>query len=84
VRQVLVLFLVEATLLATTGALLGLLLAAVTIAGLGLAYPSFPVAAPLWSPPAAVAVALGTGLAFGALPARRAARLDPVQALTGR
>jgi len=83
-RQVLSLFLVEATLLATAGALLGLLLATATIAGLGLAYPSFPVAAPLWSPPAAVAVAFVTGLAFGALPARRAARLDPVQALTGR
>jgi putative ABC transport system permease protein len=38
----------------------------------------------LWAPIAAVSVALGTGLLFGVLPARRAARLDPVVALARR
>jgi len=34
--------------------------------------------------PAAVAVSVSVGIVFGALPARRAARLDPVAALAGR
>jgi putative ABC transport system permease protein len=33
---------------------------------------------------AGLATALGTGLLFGVLPARRAARLDPVAALAKR
>jgi putative ABC transport system permease protein len=33
---------------------------------------------------AALATALGTGVLFGVLPARRAARLDAVQALSKR
>jgi putative ABC transport system permease protein len=40
--------------------------------------------APLWAPLAAVGVALASGLIFGVLPARRAARLDPVAALSRR
>ena len=47
-------------------------------------YPAFPLAAPLWAIIAAVGVAVGTGVLFALLPARRAARLDPVQALVGR
>ena len=39
---------------------------------------------PLWAVLAALATALGTGLVFGALPARRAAALDPVHALARR
>jgi putative ABC transport system permease protein len=36
----------------------------------------------LWAVLAAIATAIGAGLLFGALPARRAARLDPVRALS--
>ena len=59
------------------------------IAGAGIlvlhaVFSTFPIAAPLWAPLAAVTVAVATGLLFGVLPARRAARLDPVRALTGR
>jgi putative ABC transport system permease protein len=39
---------------------------------------------PLWAPLAAIGVALIAGMVFGLLPAVRAARLDPVAALSDR
>jgi putative ABC transport system permease protein len=45
---------------------------------------AFKLVAPAWAPLAAAGVSLGAGLLFGILPARRAARLDPVAALAGR
>ena len=49
--------------------------------GLRSAFPVFPAYSPAWAVMAALATALGTGLVFGLLPAQRAARLDPVDAL---
>jgi len=78
------LFLLEAVMLSLTGASLGV------IAGYGIAtlvalrYPDFPVAVPWWGALSAVITALAFGLFFGVWPARRAALLDPVQALSGR
>ena len=83
-RQVLRIFLVESILLAGAGAAVGILIAAIAIFAARQLFPVFPIAAPLWAPLAAVAVAIVTGLVFGVLPARRAARLDPVRALSGR
>ena len=82
--QVLRVFLIESVLLAAGGALLGMLLARLGMWMLRQLFPAFPLAAPLWAPFAAVGVAVLTGLVFGVLPARRAARMDPVRALMGR
>ncbi len=83
-RQVLHLFLAEAAILSIVGAALGLILAFFGTWALARAFPSFPIKIPLWALGAATGVSLLTGLVFGALPARRAARLDPVQALSRR
>jgi putative ABC transport system permease protein len=79
--QLLWLYLTEAALLSTAGGVLGLL------TGMGLAQliraflPALPVHTPLEYVLLALAVSLAVGLASGILPARRAAALDPVQAL---
>ena len=82
--QVLRLFLAESAVLSLIGAAIGLILAFFGTWALARAYPSFPITISLWSLFAAIGVALLTGLVFGILPARRAAKLDPVQALSRR
>lgn len=82
--QIVRVFLIEAAIISTAGGVLGL------AAGIGAGrllhhiYPDFPVEAPLWAVTAALAVSISVGLLFGSLPARRAARLDPVEALMRR
>jgi putative ABC transport system permease protein len=79
--QVAALFLVEASAIALLGGAAG-----VTI-GLGLAallrwfVPGLPVETPLSFVVLALGVSLATGLLSGVLPARRAAQLDPIEAL---
>ncbi len=82
--RIMLLFLAESALLSLAGAAAGLVLAAAGVWLLGRLFPDFPLTAPLWSLAAAVGVSLVTGLVFGALPARRAARLDPVESLSRR
>ncbi|MCX8085669.1 MAG: ABC transporter permease [Rhodocyclaceae bacterium] len=74
-------FLAEAALLSATGALAGYLLGELGAWGLRSALPALPAFPPAWAVAAAFLTALATGLLFGVLPARRAARLDPVAAL---
>ncbi len=75
------LFLVEAALLSLLGSLLGLLVGKGLTLALAQYAPQVPFGSPWWADLSALAVALVTGLLFGAMPARRAARLDPVMAL---
>ncbi len=83
-RQIVTLFLCEAAMLSLAGACLGLLIGEGCSWLIGYFFPAITMGAPLWAVAAAVAVALITGLLFGAMPARRAARLDPVLALAHR
>jgi putative ABC transport system permease protein len=79
--QVHVLFLTEAAALSTAGGAIGVL-GGMGIAGLlRLAVPGLPVSTPPLFVALAVGVSLVTGLLSGLLPARRAAALDPIEAL---
>ncbi len=83
-RQILILFLTESAMLSMFGACIGLILGELGIWVIRLIYPDFPMSAPLWAIFSAMSVAILSGLIFGVLPARRAANLDPVQALSRR
>jgi len=82
--QLIRLFLMEAAMLSVAGAFAGLLLGKVILLSLQYIYPDFPLYLPLWAVAAALAVALLTALIFGVLPARQAAKMDPVAALSKR
>jgi putative ABC transport system permease protein len=83
-RQVLTVFLTEAALLSTTGGLLGLATGWAAVRILVGVFPALPASPPAWAVAAALGLSIGVGVLFGLLPARRAARLDPVAALAGR
>lgn len=80
-RQVELVFLTEAAFLAMLGGLLGIGLGLGLCALIRAAVPGLPVHTPPIFLFAAIAVSFLTGMASGVMPARRAARLDPVEAL---
>jgi len=77
-------FLTEAAMLSLVGAVIGVALGESGAAMLRHLYPTFPAYPPSWAILAGVGTALATGLVFGVMPARKAAQLDPVQALSKR
>jgi len=79
--QVLSLFLGEATVLAAVGGLAGLVLGAGGAQLLHVLVPALPVHTPWTYVALAEGIAIIIGLLAGVLPARRAAQLDPVEAL---
>jgi putative ABC transport system permease protein len=77
-------FIAEAALLSLAGGLVGLVLGLVGVWVLVTMYPALPARPPLWAVSSALGLAVAIGVLFGILPARRAARLDPVTALGRR
>jgi putative ABC transport system permease protein len=79
-REILWQFLLEAVFLTSAGGILGILLGA----GIGLSVhwlTGFPVSLPWWSFAIGLGFSSSVGLFFGMVPAIRAARLDPIEAL---
>ncbi len=78
--DILIQFLIEATFLTLMGGLLGVALSVGMIQVVGAA-TTLPINVPFWAVGFALAVSCTVGLLFGIVPARRAAKLDPVAAL---
>ena len=74
-------FLFEAMTLTFLGGVLGVLLAVAVSQIIILIFPSLPASIPLWAVITGLVVSAGIGLIFGVWPARKAARLDPIEAL---
>ena len=80
--QILLQFLIEAATLSLLGGIVGLLAGIGIGATAGSSIPDFPgVTVPLWAIALATGFSALVGLVFGILPALRAARLSPIEAL---
>ena len=71
-------FLIEAATLTGIGGVLGIAIGAGLALLISLVVPTY---IPLWAPIVGFIVSVGIGLVFGLLPAWKAARLDPIEAL---
>jgi putative ABC transport system permease protein len=83
-RQIQMAFFTEAALLALGGAALGVAAGELGRSIVSQIYPAIPFEAPWWALVAAPVTAIVTAILFTVAPARRAAMLDPVQALSRR
>lgn len=80
-QQILMLFLGEAILLSAAGGLAGLVIGMGVAQALHAVLPVLPVQIPVFFAVLAEATAILIGLAAGVMPARRAAMMDPIEAL---
>jgi putative ABC transport system permease protein len=79
-REILWQFLVEAVFLTSVGGLIGIVLG--SSIGLAIHWLSgFPVSLPWWSFAIGIGFSAGVGVFFGMVPAFKASRLDPIEAL---
>jgi putative ABC transport system permease protein len=78
--EVLLQFLAEAAVVTSIGGILGIIIGAGVAGGVHLA-TGFPVSLPWWSFALGIGFSAGVGIFFGMVPAVRASRLDPIEAL---
>ncbi|NPU92585.1 MAG: FtsX-like permease family protein [Gammaproteobacteria bacterium] len=83
-RDVLQIFLTEATLMAVLGALLGVILSETALFIGRVIFPDIGFHTPPWAMVMSVVIAIVTSVLFAWGPSRRAARMEPVNALQGR
>jgi len=74
-------FLLEAMTLTFFGGIIGVTLAVAISQLVMLFIPSLPASIPMWAVISGLTVSVGVGLVFGVLPARKAAKLDPIECL---
>ncbi|MDX6574340.1 MAG: putative transport system permease protein [Blastocatellia bacterium] len=74
-------FLFEAMTLTFLGGMMGVVLAIGISKLVMFLFPSLPASIPMWAVTTGVTVSTGVGLIFGVWPARKAARLDPIECL---
>lgn len=79
-RDILNQFLAESSMLAGCGGLIGVILAWLITVGVNAATP-IPMSMPLYAVATSLLLSVLVGLFFGIYPAKRAARLDPIEAL---
>jgi putative ABC transport system permease protein len=79
-REILVQFLIEAAVLTSVGGILGVMMGS-AIGLLVNLVSGFPVSLPWWSFALGLGFSAGIGIFFGMLPAWRASRMDPIEAL---
>jgi putative ABC transport system permease protein len=80
-RDVLAQFLAESATISLAGGVLGLAIGWGGGAAIHAAVPSLPVSVSLWAVLTAVGFSLAVGIFFGVYPAKKAAELDPIDAL---
>ena len=79
-REILIQFLTEAATLTLTGGIIGIAFGAAIGVGVHLA-TGFPLALPWWTFATGLSFSTAVGVFFGMVPAVRASRLDPIEAL---
>jgi putative ABC transport system permease protein len=79
-RDIIHQFLIETTVMSGSGGIIGVILG-LSVPPLVARFSGIPVVISPWSPIVAFLIAVMTGIIFGVYPARRAAMLDPVEAL---